>query len=112
MKVLVLGAGGPAGVNTCRALKAAGHYVWAQDDDFDHLDLVSDYVDGYGAPMGGFDLVLPQPDRSVLDLVLEKDAGPTFLPALSTILTCQDKFEAGLCWRRAGLREDRTTLVD
>lgn len=111
VKVLVLGAGGPAGVNTCRALKAAGHYVWAQDDNFEHLEFVAEYVDGYGAPLGGFDLVIAQPDRAVLQLAQRSDL-PSFLPSLGTVLICQDKFEAGLCWRRAGLRDDRTELID
>jgi len=113
-KVLVLGAGGPAGVNTCRALQEAGHFVWAQDDKLEHLDFAEQYADGLLdelTPLVSYDLVLPQPDRAVLNLA-QSGFGPNFSPSLSTILRCQDKFEAGLCWRRAGLREDQTTLID
>src|SRR6266566_2304386 len=103
-KVLVLGAGGPAGVNTCRALKAADHEVWIHDENPAHLELALPFADEVlpGLTVGHFDLVLPQPDSLVLRhaQMFSEVGGTRFQPSLSTILVCQDKFEAGLAWRR------------
>ena len=45
MKVLVLGAGGPAGVNVCRALNVADHEVYFREDNPDHHVWVEQYAD-------------------------------------------------------------------
>lgn len=120
MKVLVLGAGGPAGVNTCRAL-AEHHDVVAADKDPNHLVWCEPYaktvqlgnhVDGINAI--GADVVIPQPDSVTMWLADHQDLinAKVFLPDRRTIALCQDKFSAGLAWRRAGLRQDRVTLLD
>ena len=119
MRVLVIGAGGPAGVNTCRALHAAGHDVWAQDDNPDHLIWAKPYLSreplvsaiDAGAWVD-IDVVMPQPDKQVLRWVTHERRYAAFLPKPQTVLLCQDKFECGLQWRRDGLREDRIELVD
>ena len=114
MRILVLGAGGPAGVNTCRALKDCGYEVFASDENPAHLQWCQPYaeiVDDHFWP--DFDYLIPQPDRLVMkvaDLNLYRDK--KFLPDRRTIALCQDKFETGLAWRRAGLREGRIELAD
>jgi len=120
MRVLVLGAGGPAGVNTCRAL--AGHEVVALDEDPNHLIWCAPHAEETHAAEITVDVineldcdvVIPQPDRLTLWLADHREGvnAATFLPDRRTIALCQDKFEAGLCWRRAGLRTDRVKLVD
>ena len=119
MRVLVIGAGGPAGVNTCRALHAAGHDVWAQDDNPDHLIWAKPYLSreplvsaiDAGAWVD-IEVVMPQPDKQVLRWVTHERRYAAFLPKPQTVLLCQDKFECGLQWRRDGLREDRIDLVE
>ena len=113
MRVLVLGAGGPAGVNTCRALDAAGHEVLAWDEKVDHLV----WAEPYATPVTDYwvdaDVVVAQPDPLVASLVYDRaDTRSRFLPKPQTVTLCQDKFETGLAWRRAGLRDDRIHLVD
>jgi len=114
MRVLVLGAGGPAGVNTCRAL--AGHEVVALDEDPNHLVWCAPHAaETHAAEITvdtinelDCDVVIPQPDRLTLWLADHREGvnAATFLPDRRVIALCQDKFEAGLCWRRAGLRRD------
>lgn len=114
MKVLVLGAGGPAGVNTCRALHKAGHDVYARDDNPERLEFASAYTSVSTEPLEAFDLVMPQPDKLALalaDHAAIHEGINTFLPDRRVIALCQDKFEAGLMWRRSGLRDDRVWLV-
>lgn len=120
LNVLVLGAGGPAGVNVCRALRRGGHHVIAADSNPAHLAFVEgsatfipweDPFPGYEAA----DVVMAQPDPLVLKLSDLRDTfeqTSVFLPSQQTVARCQDKFECGLAWRRAGLREDRMCLVD
>lgn len=119
--VLVLGAGGPAGVNTVRALEAAGHHVVAADSNPEHLhwlpprrELAPDHRDP-----GWLDwlnrlidtcwiqVVVPQPDPVTLHVAQVRDRihAETVLPATGTILTCQDKFETGWRWANVGLRK-------
>ena len=118
MRVLVLGAGGPAGVNTCRAL--AAHDVIAWDENPDHLvwchplaDTLSSIpltVDNVNALEA--DVVIPQPDRMVAWLADRPEIeARTFLPDRRVVALCQDKFESGLAFRRAELRDDRVELI-
>ena len=121
MRVLVLGAGGPAGVNTCKALSA--HEVVAVDENPEHLVWCEPYVAGWRAmrePNVEYlneleaDVIIPQPDKLTLWTADHADqlTAKTFLPDRRTIALCQDKFMCGLEWRRAGLREDRIELID
>ena len=113
MRILVLGAGGPAGVNTCRALNNC-YEVFATDENPDHLVWCEPYAEITNDPMHWFDLVIPQPDRAVMWLADQATHSnvKTFLPDRRTIALCQDKFETGLAWRRAKLRDDRIELID
>jgi hypothetical protein len=115
MRVLILGAGGPAGVNACRALHKAGHEVIAADENMEHLDWCSDAhvllhmeeptvvaVNKIGA-----DVVLAQPDPLVFWLSANRDKidAATYLPDHTTIEKCQDKAAAANEWYLAGLRK-------
>lgn len=111
-RVLILGAGGPAGANVIRSLKAAGHYVIAHDEKREHLP----WAHQAGATavatgdametarnVDGVDLIYAQPDPLVWQLS-EFDDLPTFLPAMSVIWDCQDKWATAYLWAKAGLR--------
>ena len=113
MRILVLGAGGPAGVNTCRALNDCGYEVYATDENPDHLEWCKPWATVVPWQIGTVaDMIIPQPDRLVMSLADQPPLDPIFLPDRRTIALCQDKFETGLAWRRAGLREDRIELID
>jgi carbamoyl-phosphate synthase large subunit len=107
-------------VNTCKAL--SHHDVIAYDQNQDHLVWAAPHaLECHSAELSvetvneiGADVVIPQPDNLTMWLA---DHAPqieakTFLPDRRTIALCQDKFEAGLAFRRAGLRNDRIELVD
>lgn len=114
MKVAVLGAGGPAGVNWCRALHKAGHHVLALDGNTAHLRWCKPF--GNTGPLPRLtdldrlaaDLLWPQPDTLVRSVAEAVQTGrvrtPTFLPSLEVIDRCQDKQATADLWYRAGLR--------
>jgi carbamoyl-phosphate synthase large subunit len=109
----VLGAGGPAGVNWCRALHDAGHQVIAVDAHEEHLAWCGPYakelihvpelhhglIDSIGA-----DVVHACPDGLVDWLTLNPVAAATLLPAREVVKRCQDKPAALAYWARVGLR--------
>lgn len=110
MRVAVLGAGAPAGVNALRALKQAGHDLVAVDANESHLVwceefaetrhmpwMTADAIDALGA-----DVVIPQPDSLLPDF--PEIRASTLLPSQKTIALCQDKRSAGWLWYIAGLR--------
>lgn len=117
MKVLVLGAGGPAGANTVRALRHAGHYVVATEGNELHLGWSG--VQTFHLPehtveevnriieRHGIEVVLAQPDSLVawLSECRGEVAASTFLPPAETITRCQDKLATSLHWYRKGLRD-------
>ena len=112
MRVLVLGAGGPAGVNVCRALNAAGHQPIAVDANEAHLEWVAPYAE-FAADALDADVVMAQPDPLVHKLAFDTELLPArFLPKPQTITLCQDKFECGLAWRREGIRTTPIKLID
>lgn len=121
MRVLVLGAGGPAGVNTCKALQA--HEVVAVDENPGHLIWCEPYanelypydtLEPKWLNALDVDVIIPQPDKLTLWLADHADEieAKTFLPDRRTIALCQDKFMCGIEWRKAGLRDDRIELID
>lgn len=122
-RVLVLGAGGPAGVNTAAALRAAGHHVVCADANEQHLAWCDEprllmpphagrsLITWTREVVAGerIDLVWPQPDPLVAFCSQhrhELGVGRFALPAHSTVLVCQDKFETGWRWAKAGLRSE------
>ena len=120
MRVLVLGAGGPAGVNTCKALVA--HEVVALDENREHLVWAAPHAqETHCAEITvetvnelRCDVIIPQPDNLTLWLADHREEleADVFLPDRRVIALCQDKWEASLAFRRAGLRSDWATLVD
>lgn len=108
MRVAVLGAGGPAGVNALRALGQAGHECVAVDDDEAHLVWCEKYAETRRKSDGAapdIDVVLPQPDALVREVVERGTPVKTLLPSLRAIDHCQDKSAAGTTWWLVQLRE-------
>lgn len=126
MKILVLGAGGPAGNNFLRSLKESNnkYKTYAADCVGLHLNLVEDYADEiYIIPpanhynyidevnrlisKNSIDFVYAQSDVEVNKISenREKIKCRTFLPKKETIRICQDKLESG---KRFGIK---TTLI-
>lgn len=122
MKVLVFGAGGPAGINVVRSLVEARHQVVAVDSELTHLPWPRHYTNAVvHMPEPTVELVNDlkvdaihaQPEEMVLWIADNKEQleAETLCPSRGVILTCQDKLEACLQFRRADLREDRVLLV-
>jgi carbamoyl-phosphate synthase large subunit len=103
MRCLVLGAGGPAGWNTVKALDKAGHDVLVDDANPEHL-----YPFEAGQRWDGeepADAIIPQPDVLVREVAAAPPAGVgLYLPRLETIDACQDKAYAGRRWYLTGQR--------
>jgi len=107
--VEVMGAGGPAGVNVCRALHMAGHKVIATDENLAHLVWCAPYADiSQGVFPEEADVVWAQPDSMVRWLSEDREMfkAKMLLPPHEVILTCQDKFQTADKWAMAGLRSE------
>lgn len=116
MRIAVLGAGGPAGVNVCRALHEAGHSVVGLDGNQNHLPWADSYCDQtiVAPPFGtaaldnlfdhlDVDLVHTQPEQGLLWLAAR--SLPSFLPSMDVLHNCQNKNSTGTIWGHIGLRE-------
>lgn len=130
-RILVTGAGGPAGVNFVRSLRAADepYYIVGTDTSRFHLEwpvLDAAYEaprsdsDGYLAFLNDviareqIELVHPQPDsevRVLSELRDELDAR-VFLPDRETIRVCQDKYLSGERWANAGIARTPSLLIE
>jgi carbamoyl-phosphate synthase large subunit len=129
-RILVTGAGGPAGVNFVRSLRAADEPFWIVGADVDRTHLEWPDVDvAYEAPRAedpGYrqfltgliareriHLVHAQPEQEVLFLARERESigARVFLPALGTVLACQDKHASAEAWARAGIARLPSVLV-
>ncbi|MFO8008248.1 MAG: hypothetical protein R6V05_10980 [Candidatus Brocadiia bacterium] len=129
-RILVTGAGGPAGRNVIESLRAAREpfYIVGTDVNPYHLHLADadasyvvprctepGYLDALNAiiPAEDVTFVHPQPDVEVAVLAENRDglAAPTRLPAAETVRTCQDKIASGEAWYRAGLRSEPTVVI-
>lgn len=108
----MLGAGGPAGVNTLRALHAAGHDCVAVDANSQHLKWCEPFAETHEAYFGPADVFIPQPDSLVLWAVQHLDPNKTLLPDEGVIWHCQDKHSTGLAWWRQCLRESPPVQIE
>lgn len=128
MRVLVLGAGGPAGVNFIRALRASSSDYWisAWDENSHHLEW-PDADNRYLSPPPGpelltrlagycdvhaIELVYAQPDALVRWLGAHRDriSAATMLPDQRAVEVCQDKLACLRTWERVGLRSGAVEL--
>lgn len=117
MRVAVLGAGGPAGVNALRALHKAGHECIAYDANRAHIAWAHVYApwcywDDPAGVAASVDVVIPQPDSLVLWAVEHLDRRQTLLPDEGTVWACQDKFSTSLAWYRQKLRAHAPVKVE
>lgn len=130
-RVLVFGAGGPAGVNFTRSCRRAGHWVLGVDPDprhffyieADHAETCPGHLeDGFTdwlvdtCAKHEIDLLHSQPEQIVMWLGDRhaRDALPAkvWLPDRRTIVLCQDKFETSWRWSKAGLRPSPVIRVE
>jgi carbamoyl-phosphate synthase large subunit len=128
--VLVTGAGGPAGVNFVRSLRAAEEPYWIVGTDTNRLHLEWPEVDAaYLAPRAddpayleclvdliareAIDFVHAQPEQEVRLLAERRDelGASTFLPSTETVLICQDKHRSGNRWQEAGIARLPSVIV-
>ena len=125
MRVLVLGAGGPAGIGFCRALRMAGGYhLIGADLSKTNLELaeVEERIHGGARKIRELveatnpDFVHAQPDPEVALLsgftaTLDELGVRHYLPAGNSIRTCQDKWASYRIWEDAHLPVPRTFLI-
>lgn len=129
-RILVTGAGGPAGVNFIRSLRAAPEPLWIAGTDTNRFHLEWPDLDAaYEAPRcddpGYIDflrdvvereqieLVHPQPDVEVRMISEHRDELPArvFLPDPETVRLLQDKHRSGERWAAAGIARTPSLLV-
>lgn len=129
-RVLVTGAGGPAGVNFIRSLRASkdAYYIVGTDVNAYHLEWPELDV-AYEAPRctdpGYIDFlneiiereqiafVHPQPDVEVRCISENRDRlrARVFLPNAESIRICQDKYLSGRVWAEQGVLQEQSFLV-
>lgn len=121
-RILITGAGGPAGVNFTKSLKIAPekmrlvgteanqhygslaltdkmHFV-PEADDPDYIDEIEEIIE-----KEKIEFVHPQPDIEVKAISenREKLNASTFLPSKTAVRICQDKLESAKKWKRRGI---------
>lgn len=129
IRVLLTCAGGAYGLGVSRSLKAAGHYVIATDADrFSFQRAEGDERQRIPRASSGetfltaiadlvrerqVDFVWPGHDSDILAFARERDrlGAATFLPALTEIETCRDKWGSYLRFQGAGVSVPETMMV-
>jgi len=126
-RILITGAGGPAGINFTKSLKIAAekiflvgteanrHYLYLAQTDR-RYDVPRATALGYLDELNRIivkekvEFVHPQPDTEVkiLSEKREKLEAATFLPSKIAVRICQDKFESAKVWRQKGLSVPKT----
>lgn len=126
-RVLVTGAGGPAGINFTKSLRIAPermflvgteaneYYVTLtvtnktfpvpEATSHEYVDRLNEIID-----QEKVEFVHPQPDIEVMVLSEQRDKirATMMLPSKAAIRICQDKFESARRWRQKGLPVPRT----
>lgn len=131
-KVLITGAGGPAGNNVVRSLRAADEAmdIFGTDINPYHLEYTREfatemflvprctdpaYIPKLNEIIDAHDieLVHPQPDVEVQVISEQRDKlhARTFLPSKETIRACQDKFQSAAIWERAGFSTAKALAI-
>ncbi|HMF31338.1 MAG TPA: ATP-grasp domain-containing protein [Candidatus Lokiarchaeia archaeon] len=132
-KILITGAGGPAGVNVLRSLRDCGekmevygtdisswHAVYAEPwcdkvflvprctDTVNYIAAVNDIIDNYGV-----EFIHPQPDIEVKIISENREEfhAKTYLPTKETIRICQDKQSTAEIWEREGFPTAKAILL-
>jgi predicted ATP-grasp superfamily ATP-dependent carboligase len=130
-RVLVTGAGGPAGVNFIRSLRASDEAYYIVGTDIDRYHLEWPDVDvAYEAPRSNdpgyvdflndvieresVELLHPQPDGEVRVISENRDnlKARTFLPSRESIRICQDKHESARVWAEKGVQRTESILIE
>ncbi|MEM3675301.1 MAG: hypothetical protein QXG08_07525 [Candidatus Methanomethyliaceae archaeon] len=130
-RILVTGAGGPAGVNFIRSLRISPekffivgsdvnkYYLELPDADIRQIaipcndprypEFLNEVIERYDIEM-----VHPQPDVEVRAISenREKIKAITFLPRKETIRVCQDKLESAKAWAKAGIPVAKTIEIE
>ncbi|MEM0101250.1 MAG: hypothetical protein QW522_03295 [Candidatus Methanomethyliaceae archaeon] len=130
-RILVTGAGGPAGVNFIKSLRIAPekffivgsdinkYYLELPDVDVrqlsipcthpNYIDFLNEVIKRYNIEM-----VHPQPDIEVrvISENREKIKAKTFLPRKETIRICQDKLKSAKIWEDAGIPVAKTIEIE
>ncbi len=126
-RVLVTGAGGPAGINFAKSLRivpekmlligteADKYYVTLAVTNKTYLvpEALSDgYVDRLNETITKerIEFLHPQPDVEVMVVSEQRERlkATTLLPSKAAIRICQDKFESARIWRQKGLLVPKT----
>ena len=119
MRVLITGAGGPAGVNFTQSLRIAPETMClvgteanqyythlASTDRVYQVPKATDpaYIDQIDEIIAKekIEFIHPQPDIEVKAVSENRDKlkAATFLPSKAAITTCQDKFQSAKTWLR------------
>lgn len=131
-KILVTGAGGPAGVNVVRSLRDSGEdmKIYGTDISAYHAEFARPVVDDVfivprcSAPNYidelnkvidelGIEYIHPQPDVevSVISENREKLHAKNFLPSKETIRICQNKNLSAKIWNENGFRTVKSIIL-
>jgi len=130
-RILITGAGGPAGINVTESLKitpekmylvgteANQYYSKLATTDKTYIIPVAanpDYIDSINeiAEKERIELVHPQPDIEVRAVSenREKIHARTFLPSKEAIRNCQDKLKSAEIWKKKRVPVAKTIRID
>lgn len=128
-KLLVLGAGGPAGWNFIKSVSEAGHEVIGCDTNPYHVELIRKECTCYLIKKRGersveeinkiikkhnITFIHAQPDDEVRWLSENKQYinAITFLPDHDVVLTCQDKKLSGDIWNTNAIGLNKTIIIN
>ncbi|MHA1871518.1 MAG: hypothetical protein ACTSU2_14620, partial [Promethearchaeota archaeon] len=131
-KILITGAGGPAGVNVAKSLMGApekfeiygtdisqyhlhfaknllkGVFLVPRCNDAGYIDALNEIIDN-----NGIDYVHPQPDVevAVISENREKLHAKTFLPEKETVKICQNKNRSAEIWDKNGFNTVKSIIL-
>lgn len=129
-RILVTGAGGPAGINFLKALKIAPekmyligvdankyflHLIPTEERHFVPLATSENYIEALNRLIENerIEFIHPQPDIEVrvISENRERLKAKTFLPSKKAIEICQDKFKSAKLWKEKGIPVAKTVEI-